>query len=300
MALILRQISYGGWPNCLLLTNETIELIVTLDVGPRIIRCGFHDEDNLFKEYREQLGTTGGDDWRIYGGHRLWHAPEIKPRTYSPDNAAVPHQWDGLTLTLVQDTEPLTHIGKHLTIKMSADRNEIAVTHELINNGPWAITTAPWCLTVLAPGGRAVLPQERFIPFPDALLPARPLVLWHYTDMADSRFTFSTNFIELRQDSNAQNPQKLGIRNSCGWGLYEKNGTVFLKRAALIPDAIYPDFNSNWELYTNHEMLELETLGPLTHLEPGSKVTHEEIWSLHKTQSNLESSKLIKVLGLSC
>ena len=30
----------------------------------------------LFKEYDEQMGKTGGDEWRIYGGHRLWIAPE--------------------------------------------------------------------------------------------------------------------------------------------------------------------------------------------------------------------------------
>jgi hypothetical protein len=34
------------------------------------------------------------------------------------------------------------------------------------------------------------------------------------------------------------------------------------------------------ELFTNADMLEVETLGPLTELAPGSQVEHMERWSL--------------------
>ena len=36
----LEKISYGGWINCLKLSGDGIELVVTLDVGPRVIRLG--------------------------------------------------------------------------------------------------------------------------------------------------------------------------------------------------------------------------------------------------------------------
>ena len=49
-------------------------MIATTDVGPRIIRFGFVGEENEFKEYEDTTGQVGGDEWRIYGGHRLWHA----------------------------------------------------------------------------------------------------------------------------------------------------------------------------------------------------------------------------------
>jgi hypothetical protein len=35
-------------------------------------------------------------------------------------------------------------------------------------------------------------------------------------------------------------------------------------------------------MFTNGEVLELETLGPLTRLEPGAAVEHTERWSLHR------------------
>ncbi len=44
----------------------------------------------------------------------------------------------------------------------------------------------------------------------------------------------------------------------------------------------YPDFGCSFETFTNAEILELETLGPLTRLRPGETVTHTEHWNLHR------------------
>ncbi len=70
--------AYKGWQNCYRMTNGQIELIATTDVGPRIIRFAFVGEDNIFGENPDQVGKTGGEEWRIYGGHRLWHAQTVR------------------------------------------------------------------------------------------------------------------------------------------------------------------------------------------------------------------------------
>lgn len=275
----MEKISYGGWRNCLRLSNGSMELVVTADVGPRIIRCGFAGEQNLFKEYGAAMG---GQEWRIYGGHRLWHAPEEKPRTYAPDNDPIKYEWDGAVLRLFQPVETLTGIEKQIEITLDPSANSAVVRHRLINRNLWDIRTACWCLSVMAPGGRAVLPQEPFVPFPDQLLPARPMVMWSYTDMADKRWNWGSRYIQLSQDSEATYPQKLGLRNSVGWGAYLLKGDVFLKTTSLDKRAEYPDFGSNWEIYTNSDMLELETLGPLQAVQPGQALEHVETWNLFK------------------
>lgn len=76
---------YAGWDNCLHIQHEDLRLIVTLDVGPRILSCQFRDKPNLFCEFPDELGQSSGDDYMLFGGHRLWHAPEDKPRSYCPD-----------------------------------------------------------------------------------------------------------------------------------------------------------------------------------------------------------------------
>ena len=54
--------SYGGWDNCLEISNEQVKLVITLDVGPRVIFYGFIDGQNMFKTFDEQMGQTGGDE----------------------------------------------------------------------------------------------------------------------------------------------------------------------------------------------------------------------------------------------
>jgi hypothetical protein len=36
----LEKISFFGWPNCYRLFNAHLELVVTADVGPRVVGCG--------------------------------------------------------------------------------------------------------------------------------------------------------------------------------------------------------------------------------------------------------------------
>lgn len=281
--LNLEKVSYQGWPNCLRLSNDKVELIATTDVGPRIIHFGWKGQDqNLFYINPATAGKTGGEKWNLYGGHRLWHAPEIKPRTYVPDNGPVAHDWNGQCLRLKQDREELTGLQKTIEILMHEDKPGLSIHHQIANHGPWDAKCAPWALSVLAGGGTAIIPQEPFIPFPDALLPARPMVLWHYTDMTDPRFTWGKDFIQLRQDAKSRKPVKFGVRNSVCWGAYVLGDTIFLKQASLKGEEEYPDYGCNWELYTDSSFLELETLGPLGAIATGGMVEHVEEWTLLK------------------
>src|SRR5690349_649605 len=85
---MLERISYRGWENAYRISNGAVELVVLADVGPRIISFSFVGGDNVFYEVLEHAGLTGGTDFRLYGGHRLWVWPEVD-RTYFPDNSAV-------------------------------------------------------------------------------------------------------------------------------------------------------------------------------------------------------------------
>src|SRR5580698_11119229 len=117
----MQRIDYGGWPNCYRLANDVMKLIVTTDVGPRIVHCGFIGADNEFKEYPDELGKTGGEDWRIYGGHRLWHAPEDKARTYFPDNSPVKLEHRDGAVHLLQAVETTTGLQKEVEVRLAPD-----------------------------------------------------------------------------------------------------------------------------------------------------------------------------------
>ena len=272
-------VEYGGWTGCIRLSNGEIELVATTVVGPRIIRLGFVGGQNLFHNYPSTLGRIGDREWNNYGGHRLWHAPEVFPRTYAPDNVPVEHVWDGTGLTL-RNSEQSTGIEKEMRVTLSPTDARVEVAHRITNRNPWAIELAAWSLSVMAPGGRAIYPQEDYQPHPECLVPARPLVLWHFTDMTDPRWTWGRKYIQLRQDPAATTKQKVGFLNSKGWAAYVLGGDAFVKHYPYNAAAQYADMGCNTETYTDPDMLEVETLGPLTRLEPGAHVDHVESWLL--------------------
>jgi hypothetical protein len=118
---------------------------------------------------------------------------------------------------------------------------------------------------------------------PEMLAPANPLVMWAFTNLCDDRLKLLEKYLVLLQDPYNSTPQKLGSFNRDTWGAYLLNDELFVKRTrAEGTIASYPDCGCSFEIFTNADFLELETLGPLTLVEPGSTVTHTEWWSAHK------------------
>ncbi|MCI0515885.1 DUF4380 domain-containing protein [candidate division KSB1 bacterium] len=276
----MEKINYQGWENSYRLSNGIIELVLTTDVGPRIIRFGFVGGENEFKEYPAMLGKSGGNEWRIYGGHRLWHAPETQPRTYFPDNFPVQIEQHAGFVRLIQPVETTTGIQKELDLRLVPGEAQVEIRHRLRNTNLWTIELAPWALTVLTTNGKVIIPLPPRGTHPENLLPTNTLTLWAYTNMNDPRWTWGQKYILLRQDPTATAPQKIGVLNTCGWTAYARAGHLFVKKFQYVPHATYPDLGCTVETFTNHEMIELETLGPICQLAPGAIVEYREHWFL--------------------
>jgi hypothetical protein len=279
------KVVYLGTPNNIRLSNGTVELILTTDYGPRIMRyalAGSGPDDNVFATLPGPTLKTEFGEWWIRGGHRLWHAPESIPRTYDPDNDPVQVTIEGNTVKLAQPVEKNARIQKEMWVTLDPQGSHVTVTHKLTNRGLFASEMACWALSAMNRGGVAIFPQEPYQSHDEELLPVRPMVLWGYTNLTDPRWMLGKSFLTLRQDVTLKEPQKLGIQNRQGWAAYAHNGALFLKRFAYEKTRTYPDFGCNNETYTNDAFLELETLGPLEKVEPGQSITHTEHWWLYK------------------
>ena len=283
---MLERFSYRGWNNAYKLSNAVVELIVTADVGPRIVFYGFRGGENLLHEVVVDAGKTGGSAFRLYGGHRLWVSPEVE-RTYYPDNTPVTVSQHGNTTRFTAQREELppgTNLQKELEIELAETGSQVRITHRIRNDDTRSTTLAPWSPTMMGAGGRAILPlSPRIAMDKDHYQPVGVFGMWSFTDFADSRWVLGTAYIQLRQLVNPTGrfrEQMGGIYNATGWGAYFRDGYLFVKRAAVISDARYPDFGCNFEVFTNPEFIELETLGPLVELQPGEMVEHVERWWL--------------------
>jgi hypothetical protein len=282
MPVIIDRTPWGGWPNCHRISNGEVELIVTADIGPRIMRYGFIDGPNFFKVFEEQLGKSGESDWQFRGGHRVWLAPEHPVRSYAPDNSPVEIEAGNGILTATQPVEPATGLQKQLRIRLSPAGTAVEVVHRMRNTLPFPIEISAWALTMMAPGGTAVTGFPPRASHADALAPTNPLVMWAFTNLADPRWTFLEKYLVLRHDPANSSHTKLGLYNPDTWGAYLLGSDLFLKWAAAHPAQRYPDFGCSCELFASDLMLEIETLSPILHIAPGEWIEHRENWSLHR------------------
>ena len=278
MEVAVEETAFETWEECLSVSNGAIELVVTVGVGPRVIACRAAGGENLFHTDEEQSTFPGHEPFRRYGGHRLWHAPENEDRTYAPDNDPVEWTETDRGVRVVQDTEPTTGIRKSMSLELAADAPVVEVTHELTNEGVWPIECAPWAISVMRGGGTAVLPFSRGDP--EGLLPDRSLSVWPYATLADDRLAFAEGAVRVTQDDDCDGPLKVGASGADEWAAYVTNGVAFVTEFVYDGAATYPDRGAAIEAYTDDEILELETLGPLEELAPGESTVHTETWRL--------------------
>jgi hypothetical protein len=247
----------------------------------------------------EHLGGSGESTWMIRGGHRFWTAPE-GDHSYEPDNTPV--DWQRLGASGVEIVQPAGKFGFQKTMRVELLEGELVrVTHLLTNVSTQALDVSPWVLSVMAPGGVALIPQppldlhpsefpEGRETKPEEYLPNRELVLWPFTDLTDGRYQFSLNFLRLTYLPERP-ATKLGLKLPTGWVAYQNAETIFAKHFAYDPAQPYPDRGSNFEIFTNVQILELESLAPAVALPPGATATHVEHWTLQKSTSDLRGEQ---------
>lgn len=274
---------------CVGLSNGTLELLVTQKVGPRILSLRLPGRENLLAELPDfVLAGPGGQPLHLWGGHRLWYAPEVREITYLPDNAPVEITPIARGMRVVQPAEVGTGMQKSLTITMPNERAMVVVEHTLTNGGSRPRLCAPWAITQLKSGGFAILPQKNTPTDVAGLQPNRALVLWPYTDINNPFIHWGNQYVFVqaepaRTEARGVEPAsewhlKIGWPNPSGWMAYQWQDMLFIKEAVYQPETIYFDMGSSSQCYCRPGFIELETLGPRTLLEPGQTVHHKEVW----------------------
>jgi hypothetical protein len=183
--------------------------------------------------------------------------------------------------------------------------------HYITNVGERPTELAPWCLTVMAPGGVEIIPLPPHHPHPGPPKNARSpkdyapnlfLSVWPFTEFKDPRWNFGNKYITLRQDP-GRGPTKIGLAHQMGWVAYLNEGNLFVKRFGYQEGKHYPDHGCNFETFTNQDMLEVESLGPIVQLAPGKKAELREEWDLlggiqaFQSEEEIDQQVLPKVTG---
>jgi hypothetical protein len=265
---------YRHFGDCLFLSNGMFEVAIPLHFGIRIIRFGRVGGENLFYEQPSDMtDLTTEDGWRIYGGHRLWLAPE-SVLTYCPDNKDISYTLIEKGAVLFQPLDSRLHVIKSITVEFND--NGIAVTHTVQNKSSSPLKAALWGISAMRAGGIQKIP---FSPPATGATPNRLFSLWDYTDLGDIRASYFKDCIILRH---LPLPQlyKIGVNLPEGCIFYTLGNDIFVLTYDIIPGTVYPDNGVSYETYMCPHMTELETLSPLYEIAPGCSVNHRENWSI--------------------
>jgi hypothetical protein len=280
---------FHGWPNTYRLSNGVIEARVVTDIGPRIMDVRRAGGSNLLYVRAPEAGTSGEHTWVQRGGWRLWIAPERKETTYVADNSACQAEIVGATtLQVTGAAQPAAGIQKQIDVTLLPGEPRLRITSRIKNVSDRPLTYAAWSLPVLRPGGRAFVPLD--VGPQTAFDAVRRVMLWSYTEIGDPRYQFGDRLVRIdhtqvkpappSQSGRREDESKIGVDSAQGWAAYLLDGTLFLKRFPHDPKGQYPDGGATIEVYSNHEFLELENLGPLTTIAPSEEIVLPEDWWL--------------------
>jgi hypothetical protein len=275
----IKTVPAFGWSRCAQLSNGHAELLVTLEVGPRVLSYRTVGGENVLRVDEADAGKSGEKEFKGRGGHRLWVSPETE-RTYTPDNGPVDFQArePNAGVFVTPSSDPW-RIRKELSISLGTDNTSVMLAHKLTNESREPVTIASWALTIMTPGGYEIIPQPPLGEHGNEFLPNRVIVPWTYTDFSDPRWKFGRRFFLLTPEVGGP-PTKLGFAHRPRWVGWVRGDTLFIKVFEYEDGQMYPDLGCNFETFSKSDFLELESLSPLRKLSPGESVSHTEMWHL--------------------
>lgn len=303
--------SYKYYGRCVKLENEFIELLITVEIGPRIIYFGWKGGENLFFNAQEGTRISNsplfkqifGEDQQFcfYGGHRMWLAPQLMFYTECPDN-------DPLNVRQIENGVVLTGpeakvIGfiPEMTVVMEPDKPMIHVKTTFTNTADTPRKQAAWQITQCAPGGVGFIPFAKPFrmmqrkPFSELTLadfdfkpnPPGASLLMFVGGFTDPRLRVDDHYITFSFDGEMRRPLKIGSQDYQGYAMYANKG--YMLRWDFIHDteAEYTDGGCSFEAYTDADFTEMETLGPVKIYAKGESISHEQTISVQPLKSEI-------------
>ena len=266
------------WGKVLWITTDYAQVGVALDFGIRVVHLSCPGMENLFYEQPADCsdGNATPQGWKLYGGHRMWMAPE-GDWSYYPDNEQVTYTVSENTVLIEQKTDPWT--GQKKLLKLDFRKDSLVVGNIFINDTDKEMTGAAWGVNTLDGGGVA---RIDFVGTdPGDYTPRRVVSLWADTSVHDPRLQFTKNSLTATHMP-LDDYFKMGLYCDPGKAVFENKGQRFTLTFGAFGIENHPDNGCNFELYLAKDFMELESLGVVTTLRPGEAATHTETWKLEK------------------
>jgi hypothetical protein len=288
----VERISWHGWADCCLIANGRVEAVVLPAIG-RVMQLPLKGEaEGAFWANRAldgQLHDAASSEWMNFGGDKCWPAPQSAWPQHQGRDWPPPVAFDalpvaavvverGVVLTSPVDPGYGIQVVRHVELDAGKPIMRIATQFRKLSGG--AVRVGVWSITQMSDPERVCIQLPATSKFASGyvrLLEAEPADL-----KTDGRL------LSLRRHARQQ--VKVGSDgSSMAW--LGKNCVVRIDTGIRPGD--YPDGGCVTEVYTNPDPLqyvELETLGPLTTMNPGDRIEQITIYSVSpRSTTDLEA-----------
>lgn len=255
--------------NAVRMTTDEIELLVSIEFGPRILHVSRPGMPNLL-----QMPDSAGQP----GGHSMYFLPERKNRNFQQDD--VPVKWkreeDGVRFNAPVDQK--SKLQPQLIVSREG-QDSVKIIHRLYNHTAWPIEYSIVARGFMAGRGIAVVPAaaQNF----GTSCAVASIALWPGATLGSEGAKIQDNFLFMQsglKDAEDED-NRIGLYNPEAWIAWKSEGQVLYRRFADAP-GLYPNFNSRCSVHAFHGNLILESFSPLAKVEPDSYLSHEEIWTV--------------------
>ena len=292
-------ISYQGWEDSYLLSNGKVEAIVVPAVG-RVMQFRQIGQESPFWENKPLSGRapdSNSVEWINFGGDKTWPSPQadwpkVTPRGWPPpvafDSMPVTARVDGISLILSSPVDPHFGIRTERRIELDPTRPVMKITTRYFRVSGTPRRVGVWIITQLKD------PAGVFIPLP---LPLK-FVEGFNRQSADlpANLKVENGLISLTRD-----PKKsTKIGSDSGSILWVGDKVILRIDSPRVAGAEYPDEGSSVEVYTNSDpaqYVELEALGPLNSMGPGSEIEQVNTYTLLPRTGVSPEAEARKVYG---
>lgn len=281
----LVRTNYQGWEESILVSNGRVEAVIVPAIG-RVMQFRFAgEEDGPFWENEELFGRApdpASTNWLNFGGDKAWPAPQgewgfITPRQWPPpagfDVVPVTATVDGWRVKLVSPVDE--HYGIRIVrdIQLALDEPVMTVTttYEKVEGGPmmasvWVITQLKDPLFVSSRVAHASIYRDGYRLMSEESPPGLKI---------------KDGILQIHRDPKTSH--KIGM--DIGSLLWVGENQMLRIDSSRLPQQSYPDRGASAEIYTSPDPLryvELEMLGPLHKMVPGSSIHRTSTYTLIK------------------
>lgn len=267
------------------LSNSFLSLEYLVERAARIVRLNVNGE-NWLAETPDFGWETAHGYYKIYGGHRLWIAPQVGGRTDVPDDTGITVTTYPNGVDLALPADPVTQLSRRIEIRLEPDAPVVHLKHVLKNEGVWAAECAPWTVTQVRLGGRILVPLASGSLGGNESAPNRMVQFWPCTHLPEPRLQLLDRWLVYPVESYDGN-LKMGCFSPDGWIGYALGDMFFKKSFETSFGPAYPDAGCNVEIFNNPRYAELEALGALNVLQPGECTEFNETWEVRPLQEAL-------------